>query len=133
MGNIKLLKDVRDTIIKNPDSHNQSSWICDTTMCIAGHAAVLSGRAELRVDEPYGAYLASVSDPELSLYASDVGEEVLDLTEEERMYLFYCMDNETSIRRIDHLLELWEAGKVLDDIEWEDRIPDPGDDDDSEY
>lgn len=128
MGNIKLLKDVRDTIIMNPDSHNQSSWICDTTMCIAGHAAVVSGRAEVRVDKLYGVYLANVSDPEESLYASDVGVEVLDLTDDERHYLFYCFDNETSIRRIDHLLELWEAGKVLDDIPEEDWIEDPTED-----
>lgn len=41
--NVKLLKQVRDYIIAHPDSYNQGSW-CGTKCCIAGHAAVLSGK-----------------------------------------------------------------------------------------
>jgi hypothetical protein len=131
MGNIKLLKEVRENIVLNPETHNQKTWFCETSMCIAGHAALMSGKVKVLKDPAFGLYLADEDGDAVS--AAGVAQDELELTDSERGYLFYCMDDFTSIKRMDQVIELWEEGKTLDDIEWEDRIPDPSDDDDSEY
>lgn len=50
MVNKELLKTTLDLIKVKPEEHNQNNWVntslyspCGTTMCFAGHAAVLSG------------------------------------------------------------------------------------------
>lgn len=41
--NVKLLDDTLAYIEAHPEEHDQSTWVCDTTMCFAGHALALSG------------------------------------------------------------------------------------------
>lgn len=48
--NKELLQDTLNLIKARPETHNQSNWVianpaspCGTTMCFAGHAAVLAG------------------------------------------------------------------------------------------
>lgn len=120
MGNIKLLKDVRDAILLDPKSHNQNTWVCETSMCIAGHATVMSGKAKFSNDINYGAILIDENGDYVS--ASVAGEEALGLTDLEREYLFYCMENVTSIKRMDQIISLWEDGKTLDEIDYDDWI-----------
>lgn len=127
MGNINLLKKVRDEIVMNPESHDQSNWFCETSMCIAGHAAVLSGRAVMKIEPEWGLGLYS-TEGNYPVYASDEAEKALDLSDAERHYLFYCMNNEVSIKRMDQLISLWEEGKVLEDLPYEDRLEDPDED-----
>lgn len=49
MKNVKLLQDTLSWIKAHPESHNQGDWghydseACETSMCFAGHAAILSG------------------------------------------------------------------------------------------
>lgn len=50
MVNKELLKNTLDLINAKPETHDQSNWVlvepstvCGTTMCFAGHAAVLAG------------------------------------------------------------------------------------------
>ena len=40
--NVKLLEQVRDHIVANPEEYNQGHW-CGTQHCIAGHTVVLAG------------------------------------------------------------------------------------------
>lgn len=55
--NLKLLRETLEFIKKNPARHNQGAWVaatdddtgdvvnelCETSMCFAGHAALLAG------------------------------------------------------------------------------------------
>lgn len=123
MGNIELLKKTKAQILAFPEKHDQGSWHCETTMCIAGHASVLAG-ASLRISKDYfGDGITELVDEygakvQASWYASDA----LDLTENEANYLFLCMDNAIALQRIDQIIELWEKGLTLDEMFWDDYI-----------
>jgi hypothetical protein len=41
--NAELAYETLDYIIANPEQWEQKEWICGTSMCFAGHAAVLAG------------------------------------------------------------------------------------------
>lgn len=41
--NIPLLRKTMEHIEAHPEEHDQMTWVCGTTMCFAGHAAVISG------------------------------------------------------------------------------------------
>lgn len=121
MGNVQLLKKTLEQILKFPETHNQEDWHCGTTMCIAGHAAVMAG-AELKAE----------SDGTVRLWhdgvvvsASRFADEKLGLTDFEFNYLFFCMDNETSIKRLEQIIALWEAGLTDNDMPEEDYIEIP--------
>jgi hypothetical protein len=108
MANIEALKKTRDFIKANPDQHDQESWHCGTSACIAGHASLLHG-AYLR----QGRY-----DPEMwangrPVHTSGYAAEVLGLTGRQASYLFYCMDNDVAIQRLDQLIELEEKGETF--------------------
>lgn len=122
MGNVDLLKKTRDHILLFPETHDQSTWHCETTMCIAGHASVLAGAKLARGVDFSG-------DPATFMYfegdlinAASFAEEELGLTETEANYLFFCMDEDVAVKRVDQVIALWEEGKTLDDIEYDDRI-----------
>jgi hypothetical protein len=42
---IKLLRRIQKHILANPKTYRQDQWHCGTAMCIAGHAAMMSGLA----------------------------------------------------------------------------------------
>lgn len=127
MGNIKLLKEVRETIVLNPETHNQKTWVCGTRMCIAGHAAVMSGKAKVASSLAWGDYFVDMDGQDVT--ASEIAQDELDLTEEEREYLFFCMDNEIAIKRMDQVIQLWEDGKILENLPYEEWIHDGTEDD----
>lgn len=124
MGNIELLKKTKEQIILFPETHNQKTWHCSTSMCIAGHASVLAG-AKLVVQHPHSddpwTYLVDPNGDEVN--ASYFAMEALEMTEEEREYLFFCFNNEIAIKRMDHVIQLWEQGKTLDDVSEDERVP----------
>lgn len=133
MVNVELLKETLQVIEKNPHNYDQSNWVrkdsqnvCGTAMCIAGHAAVLSGQARIVVDAYYGPSLVDADGDSVS--AACVAEEELRLSDFERSYLFFCMNNEVAIKRMDQVISLWEQGDTLDDIRHEDLIEDPDED-----
>jgi hypothetical protein len=41
--NLPLIDDVMHHIDTHPEEHDQSEWFCETTACVAGHVALLSG------------------------------------------------------------------------------------------
>lgn len=93
--NTELLLRVADAIENDPGSYDQSMWArrgaCGTTMCIAGHACVLSGwRFEF---DPAMHIVDSglVSSPDLAFSRVDaeyVAQDLLGFTEEEAESLF---------------------------------------------
>lgn len=121
MGNMKLLQEVKDNILRDPNSHNQETWFCDTSMCIAGHAAVSAG-ARVQACEMYSGSFEMVDQDGNLIFTPEFAQEKLDLTDEERTYLFYCMDNAVALKRIDQVLQTWEEGKVIDDLAYNDLI-----------
>lgn len=122
MGNIELLKEVKNRILLDPKAHDQESWFCETTMCIAGHAAVQAG-AKLRENPMYPGELQMVDYFGNLIHTPEFAQEKLGLTEDERTYLFYCMDNQVALKRVDQVLQLWEEGKTIDSAPIEDLIP----------
>lgn len=124
MGNIELLKKTKEQIILFPEKHDQKTWHCSTSMCIAGHASVLAG-AKLEVFYPHDpdAYTYLVDPEGNEVFASVFAMEALDMTEEERQYLFYCLNDEIALKRVDHVIQLWEEGKTLDDVSEDEYVP----------
>lgn len=126
MGNIELLRKTKEFMQANPRVHNQSTWIsfsdaaesnmCHTTMCTAGHAAVMAG-AEVPTFEKYldhGWHLSSEGEIDyhgepVAAWASDR----LGFNDDEYNYIFFCMDKSILFERIDQLLALWEEGKTF--------------------
>jgi hypothetical protein len=119
MGNIELLKKTREHILKYPETHDQGSWHCGTTMCIAGHAAILAG-AELKKDARWADEIVMYVDGE-RVSAENFAMDQLRMTSADAGYLFYCMDNQRALERLDQVITLWEQGKTshdLDEGEW---------------
>lgn len=127
MGNIELLKKTKEFMQANPSLHNQDTWIkfrgvastnmCHTSMCTAGHAAVLAG-AQVPTHAQYvdnGWTLSKEGKIEywgdaVSLWAGDK----LGFNDHEYNYIFFCLDKTTLFQRIDQLIALWEEGKEFD-------------------
>jgi hypothetical protein len=131
MPNIDLLKKTRDHILKFPDTHDQGLWHCDTAMCIAGHAAVLAG-AELK-QNPEFMNSVSMYVGDRMVAAEEYAKEQLDMGWQDATYLFYCMDNEKALERLNQVIQLWEEGKNSDDLDVNDWIYDDEDDYDEDY
>lgn len=121
MGNVELLKKVRDHILMLPETHDQDIWHCGTTACIAGHAAVMAGGV-LRKNP--GGWFELTNEEGTLVHTPDFAAQKLEMNEDEVEYVFYCMDNETSIKRLDQVIGLWEEGKQFD-ADVDDIIPAP--------
>lgn len=133
MGNISLMKKTLEFIKLNPEKHKQSGWIgfddtvwhndkhnaCHTTLCAAGHAAVLAGAevptfGALSTD---GWYLNAEGKLDWNgLHVSDWASAKLGMTTLEYNYIFLCLDDAIALKRIEQVIALWEEGKRLDDI-----------------
>lgn len=121
MGNVDLLKRTLDQIVRFPKTHSQDKWHCETTMCIAGHASVLAG-AQLRIGTMGETTL--VFDGH-TVSASNFAFNALDLTDFEYNYLFFCMDDDTAIKRMEQIIALWEENGSVHHLEDEDYIETP--------
>lgn len=123
MGNVQLLKRVREQVVMYPDTHDQEVWHCGTTACIAGHAALMGGG---KLQRNPGGWPELVDENGFVTTTPDFAAEKLQMNEDEKDYLFFCMDNETSVKRLDQVIGLWEEGKEFDyDINDEDIIRAP--------
>lgn len=138
--NPDLLRAGMVNILTNTSNHDQSAWIakkydeaggmCGTTMCLAGHVAVVAGaefppvmskdwdgewhvndEGKYRTQEEYAEYSWNGGDErvrELYMWAS----EKLGLSYDEREYLFYFYgDAEDLAERVDQVAAAWESGK----------------------
>lgn len=118
MGNVDLLKRTLDQILRFPEQHSQDTWHCETTMCIAGHASVLAG-AQLKVGSHGETELWHDG---LIVSASGFADAALDLTDFEYNYLFFCMDDNTAIKRMEQIIGFWEQGLRVTSLDDEDYI-----------
>ncbi len=141
--NIQLLRQTMKHILANPQNHNQETWfspdygaedvnMCNTTMCFAGHAAVLAGGQTpnpktfdgdwyLKLDgtlSNQNEYVTSLyEDTEQQvLRVSKWAQRKLGLNPYEYEYLFMFMgDAEDVADRVERLAELWESGQEMTD------------------
>lgn len=121
MANMKLLREVMDTILAKPDEWDQGSWAvikpeaeggaCRTAYCVAGWACVLSGE-QLRYEEAPISYIPRIPMARGYLYADytedgvDIGERAqfhLDLDEITADILF---DGDNSLETIKHYVDV---------------------------
>ena len=135
--NIKLLQDTLAFIQANPDKHSQGDWVdpateaCETTMCFAGHAAILAGGTfdrdifgelwEWNVDQETGQHVRAEDDwddglPDGVVHVADFAQRKLGLTRDERAYLFA---GNRSRGEIEEAVEKFSEGKS---IEWNDDL-----------
>lgn len=130
MGNIELLRKTKEHMQSNPGLHNQGTWIsfsdsarppynnmCHTSMCTAGHAAVLAGAQVPTFDEYNEMGWILNDEGKLAYYGEGVASWAgakLGLNDDEHNYLFFCMRKESLFERIDQLIQLWEAGEQFE-------------------
>lgn len=100
MANAGLLKLTMDYINLFPEKHDQGDWVdpCNSTMCFAGHAAMLAGatfKEKIYKDEDEW-----MVEPETGkhrrwdfegkrIYISEFARRKLELTSDESSYLFH--------------------------------------------
>lgn len=97
--NLVLLKETMEHILKHPETHHQGTWVdpCKSTMCFAGHAAMLAGATfnpkiyleedEWLVDEETGKHVQWDAGRS-RVYVNDFAAEKLGLNDWEEAYLF---------------------------------------------
>lgn len=99
--NIPLLKETMEQILKSPEAHHQGSWVdpCHSTMCFAGHAAMIAGATfdpkiyqeedEWLVDSATGKHVRWDEDAiSYRQHISEFAQEKLGLSDMEHGYLF---------------------------------------------
>lgn len=125
MKNVKLLNDTLEWIKANPKNHDQGDWIdpgdneesyeaCNTTMCFAGHAAILAGATfdksvwfdeyDWAVDFKTGQHIGSWED---SVHVSIFAADRLGLNDGERYYLY---SSERTIQQIEEAVSKFAQG-----------------------
>ena len=96
MANTEKCQKVLDFIIAHPELHSQRTYLCRTTMCIAGTAVMLEKLDEkeiLRAAERSGLDLFWVQ-------FFKVGRSILGLTDAEADDLFYTMNDAEALRKL---------------------------------
>lgn len=127
MGNVELLRKTKEFMQANPGLHNQDTWIsfpgaarsnmCHTSMCTAGHAAVLAGAQVPTYEQYLDSGWTLSSDGAINYWGDPVAmwaSEKLGFNDNEYNYIFFCIDKTVLFQRIDQLIALWEAGKEFD-------------------
>lgn len=104
--NAPLLLKTLEHIENHPEEWNQESWMCGTTACFAGHAALLDG-GEICVDSLDGWFVARDDDPRDALWTLADGR--LKIHAEIRARHALALDNQQAER-------LFSAGNTLDDL-----------------
>lgn len=99
MANANLLKLTMLYIQTFPEQHDQHDWVnpCDSTMCFAGHAAVLSGATfKKKIYDDEGEWLVHPVtgkhkdwQSDNRIYVSEFARQKLGLTQAESDYLFH--------------------------------------------
>lgn len=120
----ELAKYIVDLLERDPDLHDQDSWgretPCRTTMCIAGHAAYLTGKAEFVHHEGPHSVIKTlkITDPSFEGDRLDgfdyLAADLLELPESEANAIFYTMDNLAALHALKQVAEGvryidWEA------------------------
>jgi len=111
----ELAQYIVDMLERDPDLHEQDTWgretPCGTTMCIAGHAAFLTGKAEfVHQEAPYSKIKTlMITDPDFEGDRLDgfdyLAADLLNLPESEANAIFYTMDNLAALHALKQVAE----------------------------
>lgn len=142
--NPELLRKAMANILKYPETHDQNAWIekkfdvdggmCGTTMCLAGHVAVVAGadlppvldptwdgewhlneEGKFRTSGQYRDHLYQEGDEDI-LETHKWASKALGMGYEEKDYLFYFFGNaEELANRVDEVASAWEQGEEWDE------------------
>jgi hypothetical protein len=82
--------------------------VCKTRACIAGTAVYLSPGFQLKVEG--GGYVEMVDKDGHPVDCEYKGRELLDLTVDQADDVFFCMDNEQALQRLEDLIDEAKAG-----------------------
>ena len=98
MPNTDLFAKIHDQITAHPETHNQDSWWCGTTRCIAGWAVQLSKIDPDQHDRDFLEEYSRDHDvaPDYVLVAADL----LGLTLHQAGRLFYEDENDYAVDRV---------------------------------
>lgn len=122
MVNENLLKLTMLYIKTFPEKHDQATWVqpCNSTMCFAGHAAMLSGATfkskiyaneeEWLVDPVTGKHKSWDSNSD-RIYISDFARQKLGLTQSEADYLF---NQRRTPQELEKAVEMLSSGYTVD-------------------
>lgn len=89
--NVKLLRDVKEAILHDPDSFRMDQWSWGTAHCIAGWALLLR---DIPVEFVYSQGHMTVSGE----WPGDVAKELLELSGRQPLRLFHVQNWPTSFR-----------------------------------
>lgn len=108
MPNLPLLRKVLDHIDAHPDEWNQGAWIqrtatssCGTAACIAGWACLINGdQPDFANDYAQGSHTPVVTlDDGASATVAERAQQLLGLTNNERLDLFHSKNDRFDVRR----------------------------------
>lgn len=118
--NVRLLNRTMDLIKMVPDKHNQGTWVspCGSTMCYAGHAAVLDGAefdhkrydrdADWHIDPETKKHVGYWDEDGISVGA--YARKALGLTWDESDYLF---DGDRTVEELEEAVRKLSAGYTI--------------------
>jgi hypothetical protein len=136
MANVERLKELRETVLRNPEKWDQSNWAaikgdvsCGTTLCLAGWACTLAGREPLwrayegdSIEQQlnnWGIVTTGLlvpteeeleSNPDVRVWIANFAETWLDLTPEQANDLFYSGGDDHALGILDELIANAKAG-----------------------
>ncbi|MEU6674817.1 hypothetical protein [Streptomyces sp. NPDC046925] len=111
--NTDLLIEIREQITAHPETHDQLSWgrksDCGTTYCIAGWAAVLTDASFIwSHDDDEDDKIATLIDDHEA--PDQYAARVMGLEYDDAARLFYTLENEAALSRLDALIEKGKNG-----------------------
>jgi hypothetical protein len=115
--NTELARKVLDQIRSFPETHSQGSYIkeneCGTTCCIAGHALAFSGYEITENSKPEieKAYDFLRPDGTTIDFVWDEAKDLLGLSRDEAVRLFFEWDNEAAIELLEQMIKSAENGE----------------------
>lgn len=114
--NTDLMLAVREQIREHPEQHDQAYWAqkkdCGTTLCIAGWAAVLSGRqVEWLDDEDVISVWLEGDEGLWGRMIPDAARELLGLDYMESIALFMQRDNAAALELLDRMIVAGKNGE----------------------
>lgn len=106
--NVDLMLQVRNQITTHPETHDQGSWACGTTACIAGWAVQLAGH-ELDWYRDEGVTVAARTTSGGTI--EEEAEEELGLSPREAVVLFFTHGNAEALALLNRMIEAGKNGE----------------------
>lgn len=118
MTNIALLETVLTHIQDHPETHDQTEWLCGTSACFAGWAALLSGYQ--KVHPMTATYVVKSGEDYAPDHVREVAERLLDLSPSDSDVLFSATNTAEDLSLMvkdlsngERLLDRWYRRSII--------------------